>query len=281
MLISGQTYTAIVDPVEAASPVVDRSGNAALMTELSVTMPTDVEQGSAAARYSWRTVSKSGTYGGSYVTEHLEGASASFSFMGTQVTWYTITGPTQGKASVSIDGHVRGTFNQYASTVHTKVAHAFRGLANGAHTITVRVLGQVGAPVASDTQVVIDAFRAGGKTSLTPALDPAWRNVHIAGASGGRVVVSDSARAGVSFTFRGTGVSWATVRGPAQGRAQLFIDGTLVKTVDNYAPQSTSGVTRTVAGLLDGVHELRIVVLGSSRPASRGTFISVDGFSVS
>jgi GH25 family lysozyme M1 (1,4-beta-N-acetylmuramidase) len=279
-LISGQTYTAVVNPAEAASPVVDRSGNAALMTELSVTMPTDVEQGSAAVRYSWRTVSRSGTYGGSYFTEHLDGASASFSFMGSQVTWYTVTGPTQGKASISIDGRARGTFNQYASTTRTKVAHVFSGLAKGEHTITVRVLGQVGAPGASDTQVAIDAFRSGGKTWQTPDLDPSWRNLHIAGASGGSVVVSDSARASLSFRFRGTGVTWETVRGPAQGRAQLFIDGALVKTVDNYAQQPTSRVTRTIASLLDGVHELRIVVLGSSRPASRGTFVSVDGFSV-
>jgi GH25 family lysozyme M1 (1,4-beta-N-acetylmuramidase) len=279
-LISGQTYTAVLNPAESASPVVDRSGNAALMTELSVTMPGDVEQGSAALRYSWRTVSKSSAYGGSYVAEHLEGASASFSFMGTQVTWFTLTGPAQGKASVVIDGHARGTFNQYSSTVHTKVAHVFSGLAKGTHTITVRVLGQVGAPGASDTQVAIDAFRAGGKTWWTPDLDPSWRNFQLAGASGGSVVVSDSARASLSFTFRGTGVTWETVRGPAQGRAQLFIDGALVKTVDNYAPQPTSGVTRTIAGLLDGVHELRIVVLGSSRPASRGTFVSVDGLGI-
>ena len=161
-----------------------------------------------------------------------------------------------------------------------KVAHVFSGLAKGEHTITIRVLGQVGAPSASDTQVAVDAFRSGGKTWLTPDLDPSWRNLHIAGASGGSVVVSDSARASLSFRFRGTGVTWETVRGPAQGRAQLFIDGALVKTVDNYAKQPTSRVTRTIAGLLEGVHELRIVVLGSSRPASRGAFVSVDGFSI-
>ena len=280
-LISGQTYAAIVDPAEAVSPIVDRSGNAALTAEQDVTMPTDVEQGSAAVRYSWRTVSDRSAYGGSYVADHLEGASASFTFSGTQVTWYTVTGPTQGKASISIDGHARGTFNGYEATVHTKVAHVFSGLAKGSHTITVRVLGQKGATTASDAQVAIDAFRAGGKSWWTPAVDPSWRNLHVAGASGGSVVVSDTARASVSFRFRGTGVSWETVRGPAQGRAQLFLDGALVKTVDNFAQQPTPGVIRTIAGLVDGVHELRIVVLGQARPASRDTFVSIDRFSVS
>ena len=281
VLTSGQTYAAIVNPTGTTIPVVDRSGNVALTTEQDVTMPADVEQGSPAIGYSWRTVTKSSAYGGSYVSDHLQGASASFSFSGTQVTWYTVTGPAQGKASVSIDGHALGTFDGYASTEHTKVAHLFSGLSKGAHTITVRVLGQVGAPGASDAQVAIDAFRAGGKTWWTPLLDPSWRNLRVVGASGGSVVESDSAGAGASFTFRGTSVSWRTVRGPAQGRAQLFLDGALVKTVDNFAPQPTPGVIRTIAGLLDGVHELRIVVLGQARPAARGTFISIDGFGVS
>jgi hypothetical protein len=215
------------------------------------------------------------------VTEHLEGASAAFTFTGTQVTWYTVAGPTQGKAAVSIDGRARGTFNQYASTVQTKVPHVFSGLSKGAHTITVRALGQVGAPSAIDDQVAVDAFRAGGKTWWTPTLDLSWRNLHVSGASGGSVVVSDSARASVSVTFRGTGVSWTTVRGPAQGRAQLFIDGALVKAVDNYAQRPAVGVVRTIGDLADGVHELRIVVLGQARPAARGTFVSIDRFSVS
>jgi hypothetical protein len=31
---------------------------------------------------------------------------------------------------------------------------------------------------------------------------------------------------------------------------------------------------------VDGVHTLRIVVLGEGRPAARGTLVSVDGFAV-
>jgi hypothetical protein len=35
-----------------------------------------------------------------------------------------------------------------------------------------------------------------------------------------------------------------------------------------------------VSGLAPGVHTLRIVVLGQARGASRGTFVTVDGFVV-
>lgn len=278
-LIPGETYAAVVNPVDATSPVVDRSGNVATPSEQDVTMPTDVDQGSVAVRYGWRTVSRSGTYGGSFAVEHLEGTSASFTFKGTQVTWYTLTGPSQGRAAVSIDGRPRGTFDQYTPSIQTKVARSFRGLAPGSHTITVRVLGQ-GAPGATDSQVAIDAFRAGGKVVWTPSLDASWRNVRVAGTSGGSVVASDEARSSAAFTFRGTGVGWRTIQGPAQGRAQIFVDGVLVKTVDNYAPKTAAGIVRSVNGLADGEHELRIVVLGESRPAATGAFVSIDGFSV-
>ena len=41
----------------------------------------------------------------------------------------------------------------------------------------------------------------------------------------------------------------------------------LVRTIDNYAPMPTYDVHCSVAGLPDGVHVLRIVVLGEGRPA--------------
>jgi hypothetical protein len=58
------------------------------------------------------------------------------------------------------------------------------------------------------------------------------------------------------------------------------VDGTLVRTVDNYAPERAFGVVRTVSGLTDGVHQLRIVVLGESRPRATGALVSADGFTV-
>ncbi|HET8526343.1 MAG TPA: hypothetical protein VFM81_06850, partial [Actinomycetota bacterium] len=68
--------------------------------------------------------------------------------------------------------------------------------------------------------------------------------------------------------------------GPDQGRAKVSIDGVVVKTVDNYAAQRAPGVTRSFTGLSEGVHTLRIMVLGDARPAAAGELVSVDGFSV-
>ena len=49
--------------------------------------------------------------------------------------------------------------------------------------------------------------------------------------------------------------------------------------MDNFAPAPVL-VTRTIDGLALGTHTLRIVVLGTARPAAKGTEVAIDGFSV-
>jgi lysozyme len=278
LLVTGQSYASIVNPAGAPTPVEDRSGNLAPPTEQDFTTPAAVEQGSPAVSYGWRSVSKDEAYGGSYAVEHREGATASFSFSGRSVTWYTATGPTQGKAQVLIDGRSVGTFDQYSPSMDFKVARAFTGLERGSHVIEVRVLGHRSS-AATDALVVVDAFEAGGDLVKTPALATTWAKFHASHASGGSVAQTDLARASLTFVFRGAGVEWTTVRGPRQGRAEIWVDGALVRTVDNYAPDPAYGVVRSVTGLADGVHTLRIVVLGEGRPKASGVLVSADRFS--
>lgn len=278
-LVPGEDYEAVVNPLGAPVPVVDRSGNPAPETAAAFSAPTEVEQTSAAVSYEWRTVSSQRAFGGSYAVERTRGATASFAFTGRSVTWYTATGPSMGRAAVAIDGVGRGTFDQHGSGLRFEVARRFTGLEQGSHTITVRVLGR-GSANATDTQVVVDAFEVGGNVVAGPALEASWGSVDASQASGGSLASSDLARASVTFTFRGTGVDWYTVRDRVQGRAEIFVDGVLMRTVDNYAANPMFGVRRVVSGLVDGVHTLRIVVLGTSRPAADGTFVSIDRFVV-
>jgi len=53
-----------------------------------------------------------------------------------------------------------------------------------------------------------------------------------------------------------------------------------VRTVDLYATAKAFGVSKQFGGLADGPHVLRIVVLGTKRPASTGTSVAVDRFDV-
>jgi lysozyme len=272
-LIPGEAYEAVVNPAVVPLAVVDRSGNPVPTTILPLAPVTEVDRESAAVAYAWRTVSSGRAFGGAYAFERAEGATATFAFRGRSVTWFTATGPAQGKAVVRVDGQHVGTVDLYAPTARFRVAQTFGGLAHGSHSITVRVLGRA-SPAASDTQVVVDAFEAGGDRVSNPALDATW------GTGPGGVRASDVTRASAELTFRGTGVVWTTRRGPDQGRAEIYVDGVLVRRVDNYAPQATPGVERTVIGLVDGVHTFRIVVLGEARPAAEAALVSIDRFSV-
>ena len=93
------------------------------------------------------------------------------------------------------------------------------------------------------------------------------------------MTVSDLTRSDATLDFFGTGIQWHTVRGPDQGRAQIYVDGALVKTVDGYGAM-TAVAMRAIKGLALGLHKLRIVVLGEARPAASRANVAIDAFTI-
>ncbi|MGZ8604565.1 MAG: hypothetical protein ACXWX9_07390, partial [Actinomycetota bacterium] len=278
-LVPGESYEAVVNSAGTLEPVVDRSGNPASSIAQAFDAPTELEQRSDALVYAWRTASNRRAFGRSYAVEREPGATASFAFSGRSVTWYTATGPAMGRANVFLDGRRLGTFDQYAPGPAFRVARSFTKLDRGEHLLTVRVLGTAAAS-ATDAQVVVDAFGVGNDVVANPELGQAWGTVKAANASGGTAAASALGGASVELSFSGTGVDWITARGRDQGRAEIYVDGALLRTVDNFARDRAYGFVRSVTGLADGVHTLRIVVLGEARPAATGTAVTVDRFSV-
>jgi hypothetical protein len=273
-LILGEAYEAVVNPAIAPVLVVDRAGNPVPTTTQPFATSTVVEEDDAAVSYSWRSVARDDAYGGRFDVEHRKGATATFAFSGRSVTWFTTTGRSKGKAEVSIDGVAKGVVDLYAKQAGFRVARTFGGLEPGRHEIAIRVLGR-GRSAATGTEVVVDAFQADGDLAKNPDVAGSW-----GGGSGAGTWASDMPGATAELKFRGTGVDWFTYRGPDQGKAELWVDGALLRTVDNYAAAPTSDVVRSVTGLADGVHTLRIVVLGKARPAAGGELVSVDRFAV-
>ncbi len=108
-----------------------------------------------------------------------------------------------------------------------------------------------------------------------------WLGVADANASGGAYRTSKAANSTASFTFSGTAVTWLTLKGPDQGKAEMLIDGVSKRTVDNYklAPAKYQAKW-PITGLSAGSHTLTIKVLGQRNPASTGANIVVDGFVV-
>jgi hypothetical protein len=114
---------------------------------------------SSAIAYSgtWRRAKHGGYGGGAVAYSTKAGASATFTFTGSQVTWNGPTGPTRGQAKVYVDGTYVKTVNLYRRTFDPR-ATLFRTGWKAAreHTLTIEVVGTKGRPmVAIDDFVVV------------------------------------------------------------------------------------------------------------------------------
>ena len=266
-LMPGQRYTLTVRGTDGPARPVSGAQ--------SFRASTDEQESSLAAGYLWRTAASAKAYGRSYLVESGKGATATITFSGTAITWFTMTGPAEGRANVYVDGVKKAKVNNWSAVTKWHVARTVKGLKPGTHRLRIVVAGTKGSTKGTGTDVVLDAVKVGKKLLARPATLTTWRRVATSAASGGAYTATTQRGATASFAFRGTSLTWVTARGPAMGKAKVYVDGVLKTTVDNYAKRSGWNARRTVTGLSDGVHTVKIVVTGKRR-ASAGTMVVVD-----
>lgn len=115
----------------------------------------------------------------------------------------------------------------------------------------------------------------------SPAAVSSWRSVPSSAAYGGRYSTSDVGGSTATYAFRGTAITWFTATGPAMGTAKVYVDGTYKGTVNNYAGAAHWRVARSVSGLTNAVHTLRVVPTGLRGSVyGRGTGVVVDAVKV-
>ena len=271
-ILSGELYRIIVSPT-GSTPVDDANGDPIPETPAVFRGPMSEQESGVWARYYWRSVSNAGAHGGKLIMDRTAGAWTSFTFTGSGIAWYTMKGPDQGLARVTIDGVDKGTFDNYRSSAAWRVRRSW-SVPSGTHTIKIIALGKKNA-AASNSYVSVDAFGVGTTLYANPTVVTTWRSQSTSLASGGRVLQDSSAGANVYYRFRGTGIDWRTVLGPDQGMAKVYIDGAYKGLFDNYA-SSARAYTRSFRGLADTQHEIRVVVAGKKRSASKNYLVSVD-----
>jgi hypothetical protein len=275
-LVAGEVYAIDVNPATASALILGAGGPVAAATRTFRASVSEQET-SAGATYRWQSQSDPNALGDSYVRERVPMAQAGFWFTGTGVNWYTRRGPSEGLAAVYIDGKFRKTINNFASSYSIPVKLGFGGLTDARHSILIRVLGRPGA-TGGGTYVSIDGFRVNRSSTIHDATSYSWRRVSHSSASGDTYAYANQARESVTFRFRGAGIEWFTVTGPSQGIANVYIDGRLARSIDNYSPTVRFGVKRTIIGLADTQHTITIAVAYGKHPRSTGTGLSVDRF---
>ena len=97
-------------------------------------------------------------------------------------------------------------------------------------------------------------------------------------------VVSGNKGDMAEFIFQGTGISLTGNWVRDGGRADVFLDGKLHRTIDTYyffSEQQHRNVSLWhVTGLNDGVHTVRVLVKGEKRPESEGTNVYLTGATI-
>jgi len=104
-----------------------------------------------------------------------------------------------------------------------------------------------------------------------------WQGVTDTAASGGTYRQNAFASGHAQFTFSGTAVKWATIKGPDKGIASVTIGGVSKGKFDLYSATKTPSVL-AFSGLGTGSHTIKIVVTGTKNSASSGYNVPIDAF---
>ena len=119
-----------------------------------------------------------------------------------------------------------------------------------------------------------DGWEMKGKWTAYALINP-WSKQEIKNQS----MVSGTAGDEISFSFVGTGVSIAGNWFKDGGKADVFVDGQLKRTIDcyfNFANQQHENMNLYhITNLPDGKHTVHLVVKGEKRPESVGTNIYI------
>ncbi|MGB8643725.1 MAG: CARDB domain-containing protein [Anaerolineae bacterium] len=229
----------------------------------------------------WRGVRDNNASGGTYRVSRVANDKATFKFSGTSITWVTRIGPAQGIAKILIDSVSKGTPDLYSPTDQWQVAKTYSGLANAAHTLVIQVTGTKNAS-ATDTNVVIDAFKAGAGTTQDNTITVQYNNwigASNASASGGAYRSNKTAGTIARFTFTGSSIDWITTKGTSYGKANVYIDGVNKGTYDLYKSSSAQWqYVVTFPNLGAGQHTIEVRPLGTKNASSTAATVIVDAF---
>ena len=261
---------------------------------------TRVEQNDPSITYTgtWYSNNAAANSGGSSALTNSLDAQATITFVGSGITWIGVKDVFNGLATVYVDG-TQYTVDTYASTtLYQQPLFSVSGLGGGKHTLSIQIMHKRDGD-AQGSWIWVDAFdidsgqAVKGQTAAGPGLvqqnDPAitysgkWFLITNSSMSGGTAVEATDVPSSATLTFTGDGVQWIGYKDPGSGIARVYVDGTLVATVDTYSATTTSqAVMYSATNLLPptGTHTMTIEVTGTSNSASTAAWVWIDAFQV-
>jgi hypothetical protein len=155
-------------------------------------------------------------------------------------------------------------------------------LSPGSTTYQFRVRAMDGAGNWSEwshgAQFVVDAHQ---ENSSAISYTGSWTLQNLDTAYGGATQYATTNGDSAQFTFTGTNIAWVAPKGPDRGKAEVWIDGAKVSTVDLYSStEQPRKVVFTRGWAESGAHTIEVRALGTKTSASSGTRVDVDAFVV-
>ncbi len=155
---------------------------------------------------------------------------------------------------------------------------ATRSLAPGAYQYQVRAQDKAGnwSTYKPGASFLLSAQQ---ERSTAITYTGTWAHAALSGSYGGYVkhASSNTARAKLAFTAKQ--VQWVSTLGPNRGKAEVWVDGVKVTTVDLYSSTvKTRHAVYTRTWTASGTHTVEVRVLGTKNASSTGSRVDVDTF---
>jgi hypothetical protein len=191
---------------------------------------------------------------------------------------WSATDDASGVASYEVQQSTDGgAYAKVASTASTSRTLSLQP--GGAYQFRVRATDEAGnvGTWAEGPRFALDVRQEGAAGAL--AYSGGWADEALPTAFDSGTKYAREAGDVSRLDFAGTDVAWVGHKGPDQGKAEVWLDGTKVDTVDLYA---SSAKPRSVlyGAALDsaGPHTLEVRVLGAKRSVSSDRRVDVDAF---
>lgn len=240
----------------------------------------------------WKKLSIDGNSGGAIRTASTKGSYFSMRFKGEGIRWIGPKASSYGRAKVFIDGELVKTVDLYRSTTaRQQTLFEIKGLDPAVtHRIKVLITPKSSggyATVGLDRLDVINgaavfpSFTDYKETSKYITRTGTWKTSTSASHIGGTALFTSQLNASATIKFKGNMVRWIGYTAPTGGRAKVYLNGKLVKTVSLKSSSMEYQKILYSASTLDPtkVHTLRIVTTTASGSTSAGK-VTIDRIQV-
>ena len=199
---------------------------------------------------------------------------------------YADTGHTQLTGTLTCADAASAAVDCNAGPVSTARFTPSVALVAGEHYTVVENDAFTGIIYTSGWLLIAPSQRVRAQTAFAYNQFPvkyAWGTVPNAAALGGTYVQEQFPGASETYSFTGSSLGLIAWAGPDRGTAAVKITTpghpAVSQTIDLYAP-SAGDATFSWPSLVAGKHTIKITANGASNPPSAGSWVSIDGFSV-